>query len=64
MLNENITKELKSFDIVISNATAKWKNNLILNSLENINLNVRSGQLVAIIGPVGAGKVYIKYMIK
>lgn len=44
--------------IVISNATAKWKDAQIDNSLKNINLNVRPGRLVAVIGPVGSGKVF------
>lgn len=44
--------------IVISNATAKWTDAQIDNSLKNINLNVRPGRLVAVIGPVGSGKVF------
>lgn len=43
--------------VVISTATAKWTIDQPINCLENINLTVGSGQLVAIIGPVGAGKV-------
>jgi len=51
--------------IDISNATAKWTQNETENCLRHINLTVSSGQLVAIIGPVGAGKVYkiINYCI-
>lgn len=45
--------------IVISNVTAKWSDVQSGNSLENINLTVSSGRLAAIIGPVGAGKVYL-----
>lgn len=45
-------------DVVISAVTAKWTIDQPINCLENINLAVGSGQLVAIIGPVGAGKVY------
>lgn len=47
------------FNLVVSNATAKWTSNQPNNSLSNINLNVTSGQLVGIIGPVGAGKVSV-----
>jgi len=59
------TMESNNFRIVISNATAKWVQNETENCLRHINLTVRSGQLVAIIGPVGAGKVYktINYYI-
>jgi ATP-binding cassette subfamily C (CFTR/MRP) protein 4 len=57
---ENQNKITQSYDlgIVISNATAKWTDAQTENSLENINLNVRPGRLVAVIGPVGSGKVY------
>lgn len=53
------TLELKNFGIVFSNASAKWTDAQTENCLENINLTVRPGRLVAIIGPVGAGKVFI-----
>jgi len=59
--NQNNTTEPKNLGIVISNATAKWTNVQTENSLENITLTIRPGRLVAIIGPVGAGKVYIIY---
>lgn len=44
--------------IVVTCATAKWCNDQIDNTLEKVNLIIRPGRLVAIIGPVGAGKVY------
>jgi ATP-binding cassette, subfamily C (CFTR/MRP), member 4 len=57
--NHNVTEiQLNNFGIVMSNASAKWTNAQIDNTLENINLTVTPGRLVAIIGPVGAGKVY------
>lgn len=52
------TECLNSFGIVISNASAKWTDIQACNTLENINLNIIPGRLVAIIGPVGAGKVH------
>lgn len=52
-----VTAQSGNFGIVISNATAKWAVDQSENSLENINLTVGPGQLVAITGPVGAGKV-------
>lgn len=45
--------------VVVSNATAKWVNNQAVNTIENINLTVKPGGLVAVIGEVGAGKVNI-----
>lgn len=61
MDSQNDTEQSSDLGIVISNATAKWTDSQTENSLENINLIVRPGRLVAIIGPVGAGKVCIIY---
>lgn len=60
------TGEQQPAGVVVTNATAKWSDGQADNSLENINLTLRRGKLVAIIGPVGAGKVrpvhtYITY---
>jgi len=41
------------------NTSAKWTDVQNNNTLENINLTVNSGHLVAVIGPIGAGKVNI-----
>ncbi|VVC32361.1 ABC transporter type 1, transmembrane domain,ABC transporter-like,P-loop containing nucleoside triphosphate [Cinara cedri] len=54
--NQNTIEQSNETGIVISNASAKWINDHTDNSLNNINLTVKSGRLVAIIGPVGAGK--------
>ncbi|XP_050058893.1 ATP-binding cassette sub-family C member 4-like isoform X5 [Aphis gossypii] len=61
IITENIdvkknTRYSNSFSIGISNATAKWIDDQTYNTLENINLNILPGSLVAIIGPVGSGK--------
>lgn len=45
--------------IVFFNATAKWTDDQNNNTLENINLTVSPGRLLAVIGSVGAGKVNI-----
>lgn len=55
--NQNDTEQLNDLGVVVNNATAKWTDAQIENSLENINLTVKPGRLVAVIGPVGAGKV-------
>jgi len=47
----------------VAHATAKWTNGLTINTFENINLTARPNRLVAIIGPVGAGKVYIRIYV-
>ncbi|GFS19516.1 multidrug resistance-associated protein 4 [Elysia marginata] len=43
--------------VEITNLSPKWEeNSTTLNTLDNISLTVTPGQLVAVIGPVGAGK--------
>lgn len=56
--NRNDTEQSNNLGIVVSNVTAKWTDAQTENSLENINLTVKPRRLVAVIGPVGAGKVY------
>jgi len=55
--NWNDTEQLSNFSVIVSNATAKWSDTQTEKTLDNINLTVRPGRLVAIVGPVGAGKV-------
>lgn len=57
--DEEDIKQLRNFGIVVSNVFAKWTLDQPDHSLNNINLMVRPSRLVAIIGPVGAGKVFI-----
>lgn len=61
--NQNRQENSNNLGIVVSNVFAKWTDSQIENSLENINLTVRPGRLVAIIGPVGSGKVLIQNFI-
>lgn len=53
----NVSEPSGNSGIKVSNVTAKWTEAQAHNSLEDINLTVKSGRLVAIIGPTGAGKV-------
>lgn len=58
MINKKNNFELQqSVGIDVLNVTAKWSEYQNNNTLENVNLTIKPGQLVAIIGPVGAGKV-------
>jgi ATP-binding cassette subfamily C (CFTR/MRP) protein 4 len=57
IINQDGTEQSNDFCIVVSNVTAKWTESQTDNTLENINLTVKHGHLIAIIGPVGAGKV-------
>lgn len=43
--------------VEINNVSASWDENSTRKTLDSINLRIRLGQLVAFIGPVGAGKV-------
>lgn len=54
---KNTKNPLNSVGIVVSKATAKWQYDQTVNTLENIDLTVTPGRLVAVIGSVGAGKV-------
>lgn len=63
--NGNDTREgaqpLNGNGVVLSNVTAKWAADQTYNTLDNINLTAEPGGLVAVIGSVGAGKVYFNY---
>lgn len=54
ILNSHAT--LSEAGIIISNVKAKWDPNSTEYTLDDVNLRVQPGTLVAIIGPVGAGK--------
>lgn len=49
--------------ILLQGITAKWINDATDDTLHNINLNVSSGQLLAVIGPVGSGKSSLLNML-
>ncbi|XP_073845798.1 probable multidrug resistance-associated protein lethal(2)03659 isoform X2 [Musca autumnalis] len=53
----NLTHDtLSEAGIRISNVKSKWDPSMPEYTLDNVNLHVRPGTLVAIIGPVGSGK--------
>uniref|UniRef100_A0A2S2QMV4 Putative multidrug resistance-associated protein lethal n=1 Tax=Sipha flava TaxID=143950 RepID=A0A2S2QMV4_9HEMI len=61
--NMKIKDNIVYFEINIMNATAKWTDEQSSNSLESINFNAKPGELVAVIGPVGAGKSSLLQLI-
>lgn len=58
-VDKQCTKGTNTDGIVILNATAKWTQDQSENTINDIFLTVKPGQLIVIIGSVGAGKVWI-----
>lgn len=56
---KNNSEFYDNYSLFLMNVTAKWTNDHKNNTLKKINLTVRPGQLFAVIGTVGAGKVNI-----
>ncbi|PSN47504.1 hypothetical protein C0J52_02254 [Blattella germanica] len=59
----NVEKNSIRNTIKMCNVSAKWSDDVPDNTLTNINLEVLPGQLVAVIGPVGAGKTSLMHAI-
>lgn len=53
-VNQN---EAAPIGIFVDNLTAKWSPDHAENTLTNVSLKVNSGELLAVIGHVGSGKV-------
>lgn len=49
--------EKRDVAVSLQNATAKWNDEITDPTLNNVNVTMKSGQLLAVIGPVGSGKV-------
>ncbi|XP_048505778.1 probable multidrug resistance-associated protein lethal(2)03659 isoform X2 [Athalia rosae] len=49
--------------IQLKNVTARWGSDNKENTLSNLNINIKPGQLVAIIGQVGVGKSSLHHVI-
>ncbi|XP_056634445.1 ATP-binding cassette subfamily C member 4-like isoform X1 [Diorhabda sublineata] len=58
---EDVTEDADTNGVVLSNVYASWTDTG--NTLRDININVRSGTLCAIVGPVGAGKSSILQLL-
>ncbi|XP_018576445.1 probable multidrug resistance-associated protein lethal(2)03659 isoform X2 [Anoplophora glabripennis] len=61
--NGSLDRESEGPGISIKNATTKWSEASTDNTLTNLNLTVRPGKLLAIIGPVGSGKTSLFHVI-
>lgn len=49
--------------LTIENGSAKWKDYEDENTLQNINIKMRPGELIAIVGQVGSGKTSLLNVI-
>ncbi|EGI62548.1 Multidrug resistance-associated protein 4 [Acromyrmex echinatior] len=61
LLNENVPLTqssliIKDTSILMKNVSASWTTTKIVNTLHNINIQIKDKKLYTIIGPVGAGK--------
>jgi len=56
-------KQFSHFGVTFFNVTAKWVVTQANNTLENINITATPNRLLAIIGSVGAGKVWFNIPI-
>ncbi|KAF2894428.1 hypothetical protein ILUMI_11735 [Ignelater luminosus] len=62
--NNNEDNEVNSkYAVEIENGTAKWSETLSDNTLTNVDIKVKHGGLVAVIGPVGSGKTSLLHVI-
>ncbi|XP_074031109.1 probable multidrug resistance-associated protein lethal(2)03659 [Leptinotarsa decemlineata] len=60
---DGLTTERKDVGIRLNKASAKWLKSLPENNLEDISLDVTSGDLVAVVGSVGSGKTTLLNMV-
>lgn len=51
------SRPIQDCGLTVSGLTAKWSNATEENTLNNVSCSVKAGELLAVIGPVGSGKV-------
>lgn len=54
-----LDKGLVSPGIVLTKASGSWIPNPIVDTLRDLNISIKPGEFCAIVGPVGAGKVFL-----
>ena len=55
-INNTTESDVNNGTITIENATAKWLASEKNDTLKQINIDVKTGELIAIVGQVGSGK--------
>ena len=61
--NESPILEVSNGDVVFNNVNFKYKKDAEANALSNININIKSGQFVGILGSTGSGKTSVINLI-
>lgn len=61
-LNGNCEKQIKS-SIRVKQIAAKWEKSSKIPTFKNISLDLKEGDLLIVIGPIGSGKVSFKLKI-
>ena len=61
--SENPIYEVKDGSVVFDNVDFKYSKHAEKNTLENININIKSGQFVGILGSTGSGKTSLVNLI-
>ncbi|XP_025264055.1 multidrug resistance-associated protein 4 [Camponotus floridanus] len=60
LLNENVSLvqslSVNGMSILMKNVNASWTTTAIVNTLHNINIQIKTGKLYVIVGSIGAGK--------
>lgn len=60
---ENPVMEVKNGDVSFKNVSFKYSANAERNALENINIDIKSGQFIGILGTTGSGKTSLVNLI-
>ena len=60
---ENPVMEVKNGDVIFNNVDFKYNEHAERNALENININIKSGQFVGVLGSTGSGKTSLVNLI-
>ena len=60
---ENPISEIKNGDIEFKNVSFKYKESALREALKNINIKIKSGQFVGILGSTGSGKTSLVNLI-
>ncbi|GBP23004.1 Probable multidrug resistance-associated protein lethal(2)03659 [Eumeta japonica] len=61
--NEELSQETDGRAVRLQNASAKWVESHLESTLTDISLTIKPGKLIAVIGPVGAGKSSLLHVL-